>query len=207
MSSRRDKRTPGPAPALCQHNQTATVPATIPDNNDDALTAERYELREDLVYRFDPTRREFVHVLGAGMVIAVSSRRVVAQQRGRRQGRTGGRTARLTQRFQIGTDGIVTVFTGKVEVGQGSRTQITQAAAEELRLPVERICLVMADTQRCPDDGGTAGSRTTPSTVPVVRAAAAAAHHALTELAAKQLGVDASRSSFAMEYSSPDPVS
>ncbi len=86
-------------------------------------------------------------------------------------------------------DGFVTVLTSKVEVGQGSRTQITQAAAEELRLPVDRIRLIMADSAQCPDDGGTAGSRTTPSTVPRVRAAAAALRALLTKYSAERLGV------------------
>lgn len=159
---------------------------------DDELTIERYELREEPKYRFDATRRQFVQVLGAGLVIAVSADKVLAQRRGRRGGRRGGRSVNLTQRMHVGADGTVTLFTSKVEVGQGSRTQITQAAAEELRLPVEKIQLVMADTARCPDDGGTAGSRTTPSTVPTIRAAAATARRVLTELAAERLEVESS---------------
>jgi CO/xanthine dehydrogenase Mo-binding subunit len=91
---------------------------------------------------------------------------------------------------------VITVFTSKVEVGQGSRTQITQAAAEEFRLPVERIRLVMADTARCPDDGGTAGSRTTPSTVPRVRQAAAAARELLSAHVAATLDVPPSQLEF-----------
>jgi isoquinoline 1-oxidoreductase len=51
----------------------------------------------------------------------------------------------------------------------------------------------MADTQQCPDDGGTAGSRTTPSTVPRVRNAAAAAREALASHAAERLGVNRSQ--------------
>ena len=43
-------------------------------------------------------------------------------------------------------DGKITVLTSKVDVGQGSRAQITQAAAEELRVAVDQIKLVMADT-------------------------------------------------------------
>ena len=67
------------------------------------------------------------------------------------------RSVLLDEAFRF-EDGVVTVLTSKVEVGQGARTQITQAAAEEFRLPVDRIRLIMADTQQCPDDGGTAGS-------------------------------------------------
>jgi isoquinoline 1-oxidoreductase len=155
---------------------------------------ERYELREGPAYRFDADRREFVQVLGAGLLIAVSSSAARAQERGgaRRGGRGTARAERVSERFHIGEDGLVTVMTSKVEVGQGSRTQITQAAAEELRLPVSQIRVIMADTQLCPDDGGTAGSRTTPSTVPTVRAAAASARELLLGLAAERLQADRS---------------
>src|SRR5690606_34693459 len=63
--------------------------------------------------------------------------------------------------------------------------------------PMEKIQVVMADTARCPDDGGTAGSRTTPSTVPRVRAAAAAAREMLLGLAADRLEVARSQLTFA----------
>jgi isoquinoline 1-oxidoreductase len=160
---------------------------------------ERYELREGPAYHFDTDRREFVQVLGAGLLIAVSSSAARAQQRGggRGRGRGGARAERVSERFHIGEDGVVTVMTSKVEVGQGSRTQITQAAAEELRLPVEQIRVIMADTELCPDDGGTAGSRTTPSTVPAVRAAAASARELLLGLAADRLQAD--RASLAIQ--------
>jgi isoquinoline 1-oxidoreductase len=151
---------------------------------------ERYELHEPPRYRFDTNRREFVQVVGAGLMIAVAASRVSAQ---RGPGGRGGRSRReepLAARFHFQADGSVTAFTSKVEVGQGSRTQITQAVAEELQLPMERIRLVMADTERCPDDGGTAGSRTTPSTVPAVREAAAVAREVLVELAAQHWSVD-----------------
>ena len=50
-------------------------------------------------------------------------------------------------------------MTGKVECGQGARAELTQASAEELRVGVDRVRLVMADTDLVPDDGGTYGSR------------------------------------------------
>lgn len=158
----------------------------LPTEGND-IEQERYELREAPRYRFDANRREFVQWLGAGLMIAVSARPASSQRPGGRQGR---RAERLAERLHIGADGLVTVMTSKVEVGQGSRTQISQAAAEELDLPIERIRVIMADTELCPDDGGTAGSRTTPSTVPRVRFAAAAARQLLVELAARRLGAE-----------------
>jgi isoquinoline 1-oxidoreductase len=162
--------------------------------SDNALEPERYELHAPPIYRFDANRREFVEILGAGLVIAVAADAAPGQEgrRGRGRGRDRGDDARpekLSRRFHISEDGVVTVFTSKVEVGQGSRTQLSQAAAEELGLPLEQIRLVMADTELCPDDGGTAGSRTTPSNVPQIRRAAAMLREVLAELAAKQLGV------------------
>lgn len=145
---------------------------------------ERYELREPKPYSFRADRREFVQTLGAGLVVAVAASRTEAQRRSAR------REEKLSERFHFGEDGVITVMTSKVEVGQGSRTQITQAAAEEFRVPVDRIRLIMADTELCPDDGGTAGSRTTPSTVPRVRNAAAAARELLLDIAAKHFAVD-----------------
>ncbi len=155
---------------------------------------ERYEFRERPPYRFDADRREFVQALGAGLVIAVGASAVRAQRggRGRRGGGRGGEggTVAPARRFHIDKDGMVTAFTSKVEAGQGSRTQITQAVAEELFVPVDRVRLVMADTELCPDDGGTAGSRTTPATVPSVRRSAAQARELLADMAASRLNAD-----------------
>ena len=133
------------------------------------------------------SRRAFLQTLGAGLLITVGGGGVASAQRG--GGRGGGPTP-IATRVHIGEDGTITVLTGKVELGQGARTEITQAAAEELRVAVGRIQLVMGDTDLVPDDGVTAGSRTTPSTIPAVRKGAAAAREVLTELAAEQWQVD-----------------
>src|SRR5262249_47663411 len=81
------------------------------------------------------------------------------------------------------------VFTGKVEVGQGIRTSLTQVVAEELRCPPGQIRLVMADTALTPYDFGTAGSRTTPAMAPQLRLVGAAARELLLDLAAEQAGL------------------
>ena len=147
---------------------------------------ERYELHEGLPYRFEVDRREFIQVLGAGLLISVALPGALAQRRGGR-----GRDISVKDRLHIAHDGQITVLTSKVEVGQGSRTQLTQAAAEELRVPIGNIRLIMADSAVVPDDGGTAGSRTTPSTVPSVRRGCAAARQLLLETAAKKFALDA----------------
>jgi isoquinoline 1-oxidoreductase subunit beta len=154
---------------------------------------ERYELSEGLPYQFRPNRRQVVQILGAGLVIAVSSRVGFSQQR---RGGDSPVAEKVSERFHIAPDGTVTVMTSKVEVGQGSRTQLTQAAAEELHLPMSQIQFVMADTALCPDDGGTAGSRTTPASVPRIRNAAAAARELLIDLAAQRMKVDRAQVTF-----------
>ena len=72
----------------------------------------------------------------------------------------------------------------QVEEGQGPRAELSQAAAEELRVAVDQVRLVMADTDLVPDDGITAGSRTTPYNVPDMRQAAATARQLLGQLGA-----------------------
>jgi isoquinoline 1-oxidoreductase len=126
---------------------------------------ERFELREGPFYRFEVDRREFFGTLGAGLLVTVFTTPAEAQR--------GAETA--AARIHVGDDGIVTVFSGKVEEGQGPRTELAMAAAEELGVPLDRVRVQLADTDRTPSDGTTAGSRTTPGTVPAVRQAAAAA--------------------------------
>lgn len=80
----------------------------------------------------------------------------------------------------------VSVYTGKAEVGQNIRTSLSQVVAEELRLPMTAVRLVMADTQLTPPDAGTFGSRTTPDMAVRLRRVAATARELLLDLAAEQ---------------------
>ncbi len=133
------------------------------------------------------TRRCFVQLLGAGLLITVTEPVSLGQRRGSRSRRSVNVAARL----RLNTDGTITVMTGKVEEGQGARAQLTLAAAEELRVSADRIRLIMADTALVPDDGMTAGSRTTSGTVPALRRGAAAGRQLLLQLAAGRWKVDA----------------
>ena len=92
--------------------------------------------------------------------------------------------------LHIGETGEVTVYTGKVEVGQNARTSLTQAVVEELHAPLASIKIVMADTDLTPFDIGTVGSMTTPRMWPQIRRAAAAAREMLLDLAAQKWSVD-----------------
>ena len=87
----------------------------------------------------------------------------------------------------INEDRSISVFSGKVELGQGIATALAQIAAEELDVALQRIRLVMADTQRTPDEGGTTGSRSLETSGVAIRLAAAAAREHLLSLAFEQL--------------------
>ena len=78
----------------------------------------------------------------------------------------------------------MTVYTGKVEIGQNIRTSLAQTVADELAAPMSAIALVMADTDLTPYDAGTFGSRTTPTMAPQLAKAAATAREMLIDLAA-----------------------
>ncbi len=164
------------------------------ESTDELVAPERYELGERPLYQFDVSRREFTQFLGAGLLISWTGRASFAQQpRGRRRRGRRRDPVTIAQRLHVGADGTITVMTGKVEVGQGSRTQLTQAAAEELHVAIDTIRLVMADTTLVPNDGGTSGSQTTPRTCPAVRRAAATAREVLIELAAQRWDVNSAK--------------
>ncbi len=155
---------------------------------------ERYEL-DEMSPAWD--RRDFFRIVGGGIVVALLlSDRAGAQPpagrggRGGRGGLGGAQPREIGAWLHIGEDSRVTLYTGKVEIGQNIRTSFTQVVAEELHIPVERISVVMADTARVPDDGGTAGSASTPRTAPHLRRVAAAAREVLLDLAAEQTKLD-----------------
>ncbi len=89
--------------------------------------------------------------------------------------------------IQFTAERAVTVFSGKVELGQGIKTALAQIAADELDVALERVQLVQADTARSPDEGGTTGSRSLETSGAAIRSAAAAARAHLLDLAFEHL--------------------
>jgi len=138
-------------------------------------------------------RRDFLKLLGGGIVIVVSIEDGEAffQERGRSSGT--GYPADFNAYLKIGEDGRVTCYTGKIEQGQGAITSLPQMLAEELEVPVESVDMLMGDTDLCPWDAGTFGSQTIRAFGPVLRAAAAEARAVLLELAAEILQVPVDR--------------
>lgn len=89
----------------------------------------------------------------------------------------------------VGSTGVVTAFIGKVDGGQDNRTALAQLVAEELRVPPDRVVMVMGDTGVSPFDPGTFGSRSMPDAGHHLRLASVAARRGLLELARDRLGV------------------
>jgi nicotinate dehydrogenase subunit B len=85
-------------------------------------------------------------------------------------------------------DGTVTVFCGKVDLGQGLRIAIRQIVAEELGIGLDKLKYVEGDTALTPDQGRTSGSTGIARGGMQIRQAAATARKALVELAAQRLG-------------------
>jgi len=129
-------------------------------------------------------RREFLKAVGGGVVVLVTAgpSSLLAQ-------RGGPYPEDLNAYLRIGGDGRVTVFTGKIEMGQGVMTSQAQMVAEELGVALDAVEMVMGDTARCPWDMGTFGSLTTRMFGPVLRTAAAEARAVMLRLASGKLGV------------------
>jgi isoquinoline 1-oxidoreductase len=151
---------------------------------------ERYEL--DQLGSSSPVlpRRDFFKHLGGGIVVLLCAGPMAGQESGspgrRSRGRGAARPRELSAWIHINADGAVTVFTGKVEVGQNIRTALTQIVSEELHTAMSMIHFVMGDTDLVPPDAGTFGSRSTPDMGGQLRKVAATAREVLLDFAAEQ---------------------
>ncbi|HEY2541595.1 MAG TPA: xanthine dehydrogenase family protein molybdopterin-binding subunit [Gaiellaceae bacterium] len=91
---------------------------------------------------------------------------------------------------RVGSDGRITVVTAMQDIGTGTRTAMAQIAAEELGVPLDRVEVTLGDTARGPYATLSAGSSTTPSIGPAVRAAAADARRQIIEIAAQRYDLE-----------------
>jgi len=87
----------------------------------------------------------------------------------------------------IGADGSVSIYSGKVDLGTGVRTAVTQIAADELDVPFARVKVIQGDTMLTPDQGPTYGSLSIQIGGMQIRQACATARAALVAEAAKRL--------------------
>jgi nicotinate dehydrogenase subunit B len=173
------------------HAGSGTALMSTTKNLQFEIEPERYELTAGPAYHFETDRRDFFKFLGAGLLVVMALKTTHAQESGSRGQATEQNLPKdIAAWLHIGENGKVTVYTGKVEVGQNIRTSLSQGVAEELHYPIDEIELVMGDTQLTPFDMGTFGSRTTPTMNLQLRKVAAAACDSLIGLAAAQWQIE-----------------
>jgi isoquinoline 1-oxidoreductase len=136
-------------------------------------------------------RREFLQLAGTGLFIFFATDPMAAfQEPSRLSGRPSYPTD-FNAYLRIGSDGRVTCFVGKVELGQGSKTALAQLAADELDVALDSVDMIMGDTDLCPWDMGTFGSLSIRQFGPVLRGAAAEARAVLLQMSADYLHLPA----------------
>ena len=142
------------------------------------------------------SRRDFLARSGALVVsFSLSPRFALAQEAAKASALPGNLkgTPMLDSWIRIDANGNITVFTGKVELGQGIKTALIQVAAEELVVEPKRINLVTADTSVTPDEAYTAGSQSMQDSGTAILNAAAQVRGILLGLASQHLGIPAER--------------
>ena len=167
--------------AELMRNPDLRVPS-VPDSTGAAPPTELARPRQPWDLN-QPRQRDYFDVLPEGLVVVREATRTPP--------RPGARSWATSADawLHVGSDGTVTAFTGKVDVGQDNRTALSLRVAEELRVPLEAVRLVMGDTDVCPFDVGTFGSRSMPDAGELLRSTAASARECLVGIAAKRWGV------------------
>ncbi|MBZ5535585.1 MAG: molybdopterin-dependent oxidoreductase [Acidobacteriia bacterium] len=129
-------------------------------------------------------RRDFMKLFGGGIIVLFT---VDVSDLFGQASRGRAYPTDINAYLRIAEDGEVTVYSGKIEMGQGVITSLAQMAADELGVSLESIHMVLGDTELCPWDMGTFGSMSTRFFGPALRSAAAEAKGVLLELASEQL--------------------
>jgi nicotinate dehydrogenase subunit B len=99
----------------------------------------------------------------------------------------------LSSYIAVNADGTVSVFFGKMDMGQGLFVAIAQMAAEELDVPFKSVTVIMGDTANSVNQGGASGSTGIQFGGKQMRVAAAEARRVLIEMAAQKLSLPADR--------------
>jgi nicotinate dehydrogenase subunit B len=137
------------------------------------------------------SRRDFLKSSGALVIgFALVPKVGLAQEPPRLPGSLNN-NRRLSAWIAIEPNGRVTIFTGKIELGQGIGTALSQIAADELDVDLTRIDVVHGDTARTPNEGQTAGSLSVEQSGTALRFACAEAREMLVSAAAAKLNAPA----------------
>jgi nicotinate dehydrogenase subunit B len=138
------------------------------------------------------SRRDFLKATG-GLVVgfALAPRLALGQDRPAPLPGSLNANRMLDAWLRVDPNGTVTIFTGKIELGQGIGTALSQIAADELDVDLKRIEVVSGDTARTPNEGQTAGSLSIEQSGTALRFACAEARDILVSAAAVKLGAPA----------------
>ena len=139
-------------------------------------------------------RRRFIQQSGALVVTFSAARfanRLGLTAVGEAQRLNGASSRQLDGWIAVKSDGSITAYTGKCELGHGLYTAQTQLIAEELCVPFNRVTLVQCDTALTPDQGTTSGAQSHPTNFNNgdLALAGATAREALLAMASERLGV------------------
>ena len=143
---------------------------------------------QDMNFSNEMNRRDFMRKIGGGLIVAISVSNFPLQ--------AGYKAAEddepgVNAYLRIGEDGQVTLYTGKIDMGQGAITSLPMMLADELDVNIESIDIIMGDTDLCPWHQGTHGSTAIRIFGQILRAAGARARAIHVQSAAEELSVDA----------------
>ena len=127
-----------------------------------------------------PEERDWFNILGEGLVVVWPP----PPEKTRTWPKMGGAW------LHIGPNGHVTAFSGKVDVGQDNYSAFRLIVAEELCAALSEVEVILGDTDLCPWDIGTFGSRSMPDSGEALRRAAAGGRAILVTLAANRWKVN-----------------
>lgn len=139
------------------------------------------------------SRRDVLALAGSGLFVLFSTQEASAHTQDEKIPERPTFPTDFNAYLRVGSDGKVTGFAGKVELGQGSRTVLSQLIADELDVEYDSVEMVMVDTSVCPWDMGTFGSLNVRQYSLLVRAAVAEARAVLLQMASEKLGVPVAR--------------
>jgi len=137
-------------------------------------------------------RRDFLGVTGAGVLAVGFSLTGQAQAAYNLPSAKSVAKDALDSWLTIDQKNRVTLYVGKVDLGTGTKTALTQIAADELDVSFGQIEMIMGDTATTPDQWLTGAAITISQGGNELRIAAANARHALLQRAAQRWGVVAS---------------
>lgn len=132
-------------------------------------------------------RRDFLRNLGGGVIIVFSLSQLSFISGMKPKGEE--EFPKFNAFLRVKEDGRVDCYSGKIEMGQGINTSLAQTLAEELEIGIDKVDMIMGETDLVPHDDGTWGSMTTRFHDPLIRAAAAEARIVLIQLASDALKV------------------